>query len=687
MPDFQAPEGDQQKEQRRQHVASLFSAIDDARKFDADARKQYARDRRYARGDTGFAVDSNIVGTFIEILTSFLYSRDPDVAVLPARASEPPPLSAFVDAMGKQGLPPDLAQIEAEAQHKAMLKAYQSRKRDGKALSESLEIIISRLWSDAGLKRQARRWVRSCLTVGVGWGKAAWQTRTESDPLMRRQASDIQDNIARLAAMRATLDDPSACATIDAQREQYEQALAGLQSNMERVIARGFAVDMVPAEDIQVAIDVACLSEYLNAPWISHRSFMRVTQAQAEFGLSDEALRKAVRYGQRKPTITKDVSPAIADDVSAEEADAYTSGAGQGEQGKSMGECVRIEEVWSREDGRVYTLIEGLDGYAKEPWSPRPTTRFYPFFLFATSETDGQRHPQSLTSRSYRLIDEYARVRSSYAEHRRRTRPKTAFNASLLSEEDARKLEGATEQEMVPLRLTDPTAPVSAVIQPITYAALDPSLYETHSIMSELERIWGVQEALSQAIATPKTATEAEIQQTGFHARTGAMRDAMEDTLRELAIYTAEVALVNMARSDAQHLAGEQAFWPEGVTAEELAMLASVQIRAGSSGRPNTSAEREAWASLLPLLQSAVQTIAQLRQSPPADVADRLEELLRETARRAGDRLDVDRLVPQAGQVPQAMPGVPAIQGQAPQLGVPQEMQPPVTDPMMEAMP
>lgn len=694
-----------EREQRRQHVKSLFDAITEARKFDEEARKGYAKDRRYARGDTGFDVDSNIVGTFIEILTAFLYARDPDVDMLPAESAVPPDPEALWEAAQAQGVnplapaaPPDpmaMAMTNAivQAQFQQMRERYQKRQRDNKAFAETLTIVVSRLWKDARFKKQAKRWVRSTLTIGVGWLKASWQSRTASDPTMVRQINDLQDNIARINATRAELADPQACADMDAKREQYEQQLAGLKAGVERVVARGFVADMIPAEDIQVAIDVPCLSEYLEAPWISHRSFMRVSQAKAAFKLDDETLKKAVRYSQRQPVLGKNVSAAVADDVSAEEADLYTNGAGRmGEQAKAVGECIRVEEVWSRDDNRVYTLIEGLDDYAKEPWSPKPTSRFYPFFLFATSETDGQRHPQSLTSRSYRLVDEYGRIRTAYRDHRKRTKPKTGFNASLMSEEDARKLEGATEQEMVGLRLNDPTVPIGNVLQPIQYAGLDPTLYETQSIMAELERIWGVQEALSQSIATPKTATEAEIQQTGFHARTGSMRDALEDALTELAVYTSEVALTNMGRADAQHIAGPDAFWPENLTAEELTQLVNIEIRGGSSGKPNTSAEREAWGTLLPMLQQAIQMIGQLRGSSPLDIADKFEALLRETAQRAGDRLDVDRLVPQAGVSPMLggpmaapMPGDPAAGAMPAGPAAGPDVAPPTDDPLNPA--
>lgn len=689
------------KEQRRQHVKALFTAIDEARKFDEEARRQYAKDRRYARGDTGFKVDSNLIGTFIEILTAFLYARDPDVDVLPAEAAVPPDSDALMEA-AEQAVNPMMPmdpmvqmvqQAAVQQQFQQLQARYRKRQRDNKAFAETLTIVISRLWKDAKLKKQAKRWVRSCLTIGVGWMKASWQTRTARDPIMQSQIHDLQDNIQRVNAMRESLEDPQACADLDAKRQQYEQALQGLQDGVEKIIARGFVADMAPAEDIQVAIEVPCLSEYVEAPWISHRSFPRVSQAKAMLGLTDDQLKKAARYSQRKPIMGKNVSPAVADDVTPDEADLYTNGQQRGDAGlgQAVGECLRLEEVWSRDDNRVYTLIEGLDDYAKEPWSPKPTTRFYPFFLLATSETDGQRHPQSLTSRSYRLVDEYARVRSNYADHRSRTKPKTAFNAAAMSLEDAKKLSTATEQEMVALHLSDPSQPVGDVLQPIAYAGLDPALYETQSIMSELERLWGIQEALSQAVATPKTATEAEIQQTGFHARTGSMRDAVEDALTELAQYTAEVALTNMSTKDAQFIAGPDAFWPEQLTAEELSQLVNVEIRAGSSGKPNTSAEREAWAALLPLLQQSIQMIAQLRNSDPGEVADKLEELLRETATRAGDRLDVDRLVPQTGAAPMPMLGGPPPMAGPDGVPMPQEpagppdVQPPVDDPLPPA--
>jgi hypothetical protein len=186
-------------------------------------------------------------------------------------------------------------------------------------------------------------------------------------------------------------------------------------------------------------------------------------------------------------------------------------------------------------------------------------------------------------------------------------------------------------------------------------------LYDDQQVMSKLERIWGVQEALSGSIQTDKTATEAEIQQSGFAARTSSRRDILEGMLNELAQYTSEVAWQNMSEDEVVEIAGPNAVWPEYHAPEDLRQMLQIEIRAGSSGKPNTSAEREAWSVMLPILQNGIVQIGQLRQSSPQEIADKLEQVLRLTGERMGDRLDFDQLIPAAGPVQAPLPGESAM--------------------------
>ena len=234
--------------------------------------------------------------------------------------------------------------------------------------------------------------------------------------------------------------------------------------------------------------------------------------------------------------------------------------------------------------------------------------------------------------------------------------PKVGFNSTQVQPKDAKKLEKGVTGEYVGLDLPA-NVPIRDVLQEIAYPALNPMLYDDQQVMSKLERIWGVQEALSGSVQNDKTATEAEIQQGGFQARSSSRRDILEGELNELAQYTAEVAWQNMDEDEVVEIAGPNAMWPEYHAPEDLRQMLQIEIRAGSSGKPNTSAEREAWSVLLPILQNGIVQIGQLRSSTPQEIADKLEQVLRLTGERMGDRLDFDQLIPAAGPVQAPLPG------------------------------
>lgn len=680
------------KRQQAADVRKWLARVQESRKYDEPAREQYARDRRYARGDSGFEVDANVVGTNIDILESFLYARDPDIDVRPAPCAEPPTLEDMRDtAEDYVSQQPDVGMAQQQAmqavlqdtgdQAKAMqagkmaadgLKAkmvqeqfvelrkrYRRRTREIKAFADTLEIVISHLWKAGRLKSRGIRWVRSSLTIGVGVLKVSWQERTAPSPESIAAINDLQASIQRAAMLRHQLDDAHG-EDLDVKIAEYQRQLVAIKSNCMQVVSRGLVIDVVPSEDFQIPAGY-CLSDHLDAPWNSHRIPMRVCDAQSEFELTDEQIRKATRYKAKRPVMIERESAMVTERIAAVDADAYEHLHDASEfNPDESGGFVMVEEIWDRDSGSVMTAIHGLEFWVKDAWQPDATTRFYPFFLLCTSEVDGQRHPQSLVSRSAKLIDEYNRIGSAEAEHRRRVRPKTGFNAGLMSQEDADKLARAGTQEMVPINPTRPDTPIGNILQPITYAQIDVALYDRTRIIQELERIWGIQEALSGSINVGKTATEASIQQSGFNARTSGRRDMMETVLGDMAQYTAELARAHVTIEDAQAIAGPDAFWPDYAGPEELATMVVVDIAAGSSGKPDNVAERQAWSTMLPLLQNGIVQIGQLRQASPQDVADSLEMLMKITAKRAGDDIDMDRLLPQSDDSEQPIGGAPA---------------------------
>jgi hypothetical protein len=188
----------------------------------------------------------------------------------------------------------------------------------------------------------------------------------------------------------------------------------------------------------------------------------------------------------------------------------------------------------------------------------------------------------------------------------------------------------------------------------------NPALYDTQPIMSDMQTVSGVNEALQGAAqrGPEKTATEVHTEQTGFNSRTGADRDTLEDVLADLARYTLEAAIQEVRPVLAQRIAGKMAYWPFGMDVEDIMTMVEVDIRAGSSGKPDKQSLQAAWAAVLPLLEKLMLQIRSLQMTDP-DMAECMENLVRETLRRMDDRLDLSQFIPATPPPPPPPPPKP----------------------------
>lgn len=692
------PPGEEVPAAEQKLVENWWLAIERAREHDRPARAMYALDRRYAAGtaDQSLAVDTNLIGNYIDILVDYLYAKDPDVDARPAEEvtssmPEPPlvPPMPPTDAL-------DPAQAEAEFALKQQAFMAQTVEREQREFARrqrraeradfaaTLKLVISRLWKKGRLKRAIKKQVRSCLSIGPGWIKAVMIVDSQKDPLVAQQIADLRDNLERVRAQRERLAE-QAPEDMDAAILELEEQIAGLEPKLEKIVSKTFAIDFCAAEDITVSTDVRYIDDYVDASWISNRIFVKKSKLRERFpDLTEADVQAATSYWMRSPrdfiapeapvhverlqTGTEDATAAD-QFVSDKSSGASSFAAGQGGSGPNEEAFARIEEIWDRESNHVKTAIEGLKKWAREPYKPRfASSRFYPFFYLAFYEVDGARHPQSMSSRLSKLQDEYGETRSSFRLTRKRSIPAVLFNKSQVSKESAEAIEKAVEQEYVGIDPQNPSVPLRDLFAPKPLAAIEPALYDTTPIVRDMEKLSGVQEALqSSATRRPNmTATEAEIEQSGFATRVQADQDAIDDMLNELATYTAEIALQALTRTEVERIAGIDAYWPEGLPIERLTDLVEVEIEAGSTGRPNRAAERQGWQAVLPLVREDIMAIQTARATGNEPLAKALIALLQETFRVFGVRGDVNRFIPepiQASQLlpaPMGAPGAPA---------------------------
>ena len=628
-PSEQAPQGIT-PEQEEALTKKFWKNYDDARKFDENFRKQVAIDRRYAAGtsDLAWAVTTNLIGAFIDILVALLYARDPDVSVKKA------------------------PQVD------------ESNTLQMEVFAKTLEIVISSLWRKGKLKKAARKGVRSVLSTAEGWFKCNMVSEKEPQPEVETALNDAKETIARLQAQMKLLEDPAGNdpETMEAELAEKEALMETLQEKIELAVNKMFAIDFVNTERIQVSTDISAIEDYLDADWIGDETYIDKEDALARFPrLTPEDIKSAKLYYQRAPKemTTRDIDNVLPQGMlTAESAQAFITTVGESESPA----FVRVVEMWDRRDKVIRTLMDGVKKWAKEPFTPPyPTSRFYPYFYFAFYEVDGSRHAQSLSWRLYKLQDEYSATRSNFRITRERSIPGVLFNATMLDGEEAKKLTESKHQEYTGLKPSDPNAPIGNLFAPKPVQGIDPRLYDPSYILSDMERISGVQEALSAAISAPgnpKTATEANIQQSGTNARTTSDRDALEWMLTDLAQYTAEQALQCLDTRDVQRLAGPKAFWPVGMDIEDLFTLVEVQIKAGTTGKPTMQTDQQAWATILPLIRQLLGEIEQALATGNMPMAVALTELVKETMHRLGDESDVERFIPRTP--PPGSPGAGA---------------------------
>lgn len=566
----------------------------------------YKKLRKYVRGNIGDddlpgLVRTNIIHSNFAAILPQIYAKNPEISVSPS---------------------------EAAGKSEAWVPGF----------CKTLQIVLNRKFiKDANLKPRAKAAIRAAMTTGKGWAKVSWQKDIKTDPIIETRLADSQDNLQKIRHLISEIEegDDGRC-ELEAKQAELEQQIAAIQEQAEVSVVEGLAIDRVLTEDIFILDDTLYdFENYVQAASIAHRVWMTTDDYEQSF--DREPPKTANRYGSDK----KDKG-------------------GQAADGDSV-ELVAVFEVWDRISNRVYTLCAGADEWARDPYTPDVLgERFYPFFALAFNPTDGSIHPLSDTELLVELQDEYNTTRTNFAEHRKENVPVRVYRKSSdLEDDDIRALSNRQAGQWVGIG-GDPATPLANDIAILQNPPVDPATYDVQTILRDAEMVLGAGDAAKGSINKAKTATEAEIMAQGLQSRIAERSDVVEDWLASMACFAAELCLQQMTKPQAQRIAGEDAVWPE-LSKADVFDLVQIEIRAGSTGRPNKSKERDQWGQMLPQIQKSVEQIMQLRSAGQNDMAETVMKLLEETLRRFDERIDIESFLParkegqEAPQIPQEL--------------------------------
>ena len=542
---------------------------------------------RGLKGDGKKRVRANLIFSTLASNLPHIYAKNPEVSVNPT------------EAVSDKGYSPAI-----------------------RMFSKTLQIVLNRSMRDGKFKKRGKGCVRSAQTTAIGWIKAIYQRELGEDPIIKSRIQDTQDNLQRIQFLLDKSDDNTEREESEAQKAELELQLTTLEKQVEVSVAEGMVYDRILSEDMVIDGDVRDFDSYTDSRRIGHRVWY--TPDEYEQAFKKEHCGEASKF-----------QVSSNDDGEKRESAA----------GKTM---LAVWEIWDRWANTIYTFAQGAHDWARDPYSPEITgEQWFPFFPLGFNLVDGQFLPMSDVELLKTLQNEYDDVRNDYAEVRSKNKPHYLADAADVNEKTALKV---IQSEIGEVTLVDTNGrPIGEVIKRAETMRVDPANYDTSAIRSDIEFVSGQGDASRGSVAKAKTATEADILASAMSSRTGERQDVIEDWVAEIMQYTAEILLQELSETQVKRIAGQDAVWPS-MSKEEVFDMVQIDMRAGSSGRPDKGREQKTWMEFLPQIREMVVQVGELRATGNVQAADSIVAIMKESLRRFDERIDIEEFLPQQEQ-------------------------------------
>ena len=544
----------------------------------------------------GRSIKGNIIHATLQGLLPHIYAKNPEIRIRP---------------------------------HK-YVEAGSSEYRVADLFSATLETVLNESLKKADLKKVAKQVIRSCMTSKIGIVKVTYQRDYYKDPLVSRQFNDAQDSLARLQSdVRELMANNTYGGEKDELIEEVKETMLGLQDRVEVMQREGLNLGFVRPEDFRMDTSLDTLQEYQSAQWMANVTWMTPSDVMDRFQISKKEVEEFTIYRRTDAGILNRLTR---DD------------AVQANSTEDVNLAVAVWEYWDRTAQTVFTFAEGGKKWLKEPFHPnRLGEKFFPFFLLGLNWVDGQEWPISETELLLSLQDEYNTIRTQHSKHRELSAPFFVADASRVNYEDIEVFSNAAIGEIALINASGQN--VNTVFQPAVPPPMNPQVYDTAPLRTDMEWISGLGDAQRGGVNRAKTATEANIPQAGLATRIAEKVDQTEDWLKEIGWFAAEILLQEIQPQKAMEIAGPQAFWPI-LNKQQLYDSVFIDIAAGSTGMPDTNEERMRWIELMPIIMQNIELVQQMRSFGVPDEFNPYVQLLEETFARFDERIDISKFLP-----------------------------------------
>lgn len=632
-------------------VKAVITSIKEDKKFHEKAFKQMRVDMFLARNgylpnDEPSKYKANLAGRHVKQKTAALYAKNPKAIARRRETMDflvwdenPASLQLAMQTIQQAtqllaqqpidpatNMPiadPDPAMVEAFTKAQQVVADFQQgmqRRTEIQKTGKTLEILYSQAMREQkplDFKTGMKKLVRRACTTSVGYVELAFQREYGPRPAMTEKLADARarlDHLRVLAEKMADTENP--ILPDDPEIAELDMAVKAMEAEPEIIVREGLIVDF-PAST-KVIPDKLCRSlvGFIGSRHLTLEYMYTCDQVRELFGVDLGKNYTGYKADGTSGTADEPSENIIRDD-GAEPITPATKGEG----------LVCVWKQYDKPSGLVYYVADGYDKFLREPAAPDVFVEdFWPVYAltFNDVESEDSLFPPSDVWLMTDQQEEYNMSRQGMREHRKAARPRWTYANGKIEKEDAGLLANAAPFTATAINL-GPGEKLSDVLDVIPVPGVDPNLYETGQIFTDIQLVVGSSEAQFGGTAKA-TATESAIAANSSASNDGSSIDDLDAFLTVVARASGQILLREMSEEQVKIIAGPGAVWPH-LTLADIANELYLEIQAGSTGKPNQAVEMANWEKMLPFL------IQMPGLSP--------NWLARETVRRLDDNADL----------------------------------------------
>lgn len=440
--------------------------------------------------------------------------------------------------------------------------------------AKTLEILFNYFITEQepNFKAQLKQMVRRTKVCGVGYTKVGFQRIMERRADITARIADFTDQLQRVETLSADLADGEIQAD-SADAQDLRDAIAALQEAETVIVREGVVFDFPRSPAVIPDPRTRQLKGWVGTGWIAEEIPMHPAEVKDRFKIDIGKDYTSYEPEQRERMIDPVVE-------------------GEGEQAVKGLACVwRIQD---KATGTTFVVCDGYPDYLQPPAAPDvKIEQFFDLFpltfndiesekeVFPRSDVHLVRHPQK----------EYNRARQGLREQRHANRPAYVSPSGTLEDTDKAALASHPANAVIELRGLQPGQDVKQLLQRVPTAPIDPAQYDVNPQFEDTLRVVGSSESNSFGSAgNDVTATGESIAENSRSLAQSANVDDLDEHLSAIARAAGQIMLLEMSEESVKEIVGPGAVWPN-FSREQIAKELFLEVKAGSSGRPNQAAE------------------------------------------------------------------------------------------------